>query len=558
MKSAFSFLTIVLTSILFFISVAESTAQEPLTAAEWQEDLRFLQKTIHKDFPFLFKKVTAKKFDAEVEKFYSAIPSMEAHEIKVGLTRMVSLFEYGHTQIPFSTIAADAVLPINLYHFEDGVYIEGIQKGNEKALGAKVIKVANMPVVEALKTIRPVVPAENDSYFKGYGLRFLTVPAVLHAQGVISELTNTISLTLEKDGKLFEHSFTAVPLSEISKGYGFTIPNDNWVSAREQGDTPLYLKHLNEKLYFFEYLEGSKTMYVRQSSVFSDEKESLKDFYKRLFEFIDTNAVEKLVYDVRLNGGGNNYNNKQFIKGIMARPKINQRGKFFFIIGRNTFSACQNLTNEIQNYTEAILVGEPTAENENFYGDTRKVHLRNSNINAYISFAWWQDKSPWDGKEWTIPHLAKEMTFNDYVTNTDIVLDAAMDYTETSFIINPMEHLTQLFSAGKFEELKKVGFQIANDPAYKYHNFQEAFGEAGHRLVNSGDEQAAQGGLYILELVAEFYPESGGALYNLATAQEQTNQLGKAKESYKKLIALAPDSTLGKSAKNRLEDLSKQ
>jgi hypothetical protein len=558
MKFASQYLTIVFASLFFFLSTTENAAQEPLTVSEWQEDLRFLQKTIHKDFPFLFKKVTAKKFDAEVEKFYAAIPSMEPHEIKVGLTRMVSLFEYGHTQIPFSTIAAEAVLPLNLYHFEDGIYVEGVQTGNEKALGAKVIKVAHMPVAEALKAIRPVVPVENESYFKAYGLRFLTVPAILHAQGVTPELSNTINLTLEKDGKLFEHSFTAIPLSEVSRGYGFTIPNEKWVSARAPGETPLYLKHLNEKLYFFEYLEASKTMYVRQSSVFNDEKESLKDFYKRLFAFIDTNEVEKLVYDVRLNGGGNNYNNKQFIKGIMARPNINQRGKFFFIIGKNTFSACQNLTNEIQNYTEAILVGEPTAENENFYGDARKVHLPNSKIDAYISFAWWQDKSPWDGKEWTIPHLAKEMTFKDYITNNDVVLNAAMDYSETGFIMNPMEHLTQLFSEGKFEEVRKVGAQIANDPAYKYHNFQEAFGTAGYRLATSGDAQAVQGGLFILELVADFYPDSGGALYNLASAQEQANQLDKAKESYEKLIALAPNSTLGNSAKNRLKELNEQ
>lgn len=555
MKTLSIYFTIAVTSALSILTTTEVFAQNSISIAEWQEDLRFLQKTVHKEYPFLFKKVTAAAFDTEVEKFYSKIPLMEEHEIRVGLTRMVSLFEYGHSQVPFSTIAEDAVLPLNLYVFEDGIFVEGVQKGNEKALGAKVVKVGNMSIAEALIAIRPVVPAENDQYFKGYGLRFLTVPAVLHAQGVIPEYSNTIVLTLEKEGTIFEHSFTAIPLSEMSKQYGFTVPNEKWVSVREQQETPLFLKHLKDKLYFFEVVEGTKTLYVRQSSVFSDEKESLQDFYKRLFKFIDTNDIDKLVYDVRLNGGGNNYNNKPLIKGIMARPNINKRGSLFYIIGRNTYSACQNLTNEIENYTEAILVGEPTSENENFYGDSRKVTLPNSNINAYLSYAWWQDKSQWDGRKWTPPHIGKAMTFDEYVTNTDAVLDIALNYTESGFIMNPLEHFTQLFIEGKYEQIRTDGAKVANSPAYKYYDFQEEFGKAGYRLLTSG---SPEGGLFILQLVADFYPESAGAMFNLAAAQEQLKQVDNAKVSYTKVMDLDPDGMTGLSAKAKLKKLSKQ
>ena len=44
------------------------TSPGNLTAADWQADLRFLQQTVHKDYSFLFKKVTTTAFDAEVEK----------------------------------------------------------------------------------------------------------------------------------------------------------------------------------------------------------------------------------------------------------------------------------------------------------------------------------------------------------------------------------------------------------------------------------------------------------------------------------------------------------
>lgn len=546
------------TRLLFFIFtcllwVTPVVPQVTISAEKYQEDLRFLQNKIHKDYPFLFKKITQEQWDKEVAKFYKQIPDLEPHAIKVGLARMVSLFEYGHTQITFGTVADDQVLPINLYQFSDGVYIEGGDVFYKNAIGAKVLEIEGISIDAALKMIRPVVPVENDQYFKAYGMRFATLPTVLHAQGVSSKLKNEIEFTLEKNGKIFKQTIESQPLKNRSIEYCLTKPNEQWVSARDQSKTPLYLKDLNEKLYFFEYLKDSKTLYVRQSSVFNDEKESLADFYNRLFEFIDANEVVKLIYDCRLNGGGNNYNNKPLIKGLMARPEINKQGSFFYIIGRNTFSACQNLTNEIENYTEAIIVGEPTSENKNFYGDAKRVTLPNSKINAYISYAWWQDMPQWENQDWTVPHIAVDMSFEQYITNQDPVLQAALSYTNTGFILNPLEHLTNLFVTGKYDEVKRVSKEIASNPEYKYYDFEKEFSKAGNRLYDIGNEQ---GGLFVLGLVAETFPKSSGAWYSLGYAQERSKLVEEAKKSYQIIIDLNSNSSLVKAAHNRLKMLN--
>ena len=217
-KSAITSITLI---ICLVFTITTSFAQETLTAKQWQEDLKYLQTTVHTDYPFLFKKVTAEHFDAEVEKLYQEIPSLEPHELPVAFARIVSLFEYGHTQITFSTVAKGGVLPVNLYHFNDGIYIEGTQKAYNTVLGAKVLKVGDIPIEKALQLIRPVVPVENDSYFKAYGLRFLTVPAVLHAQKVIPKLSKEVTLTLEKKGKIFTHTFPTIALKDLSKGSEF-------------------------------------------------------------------------------------------------------------------------------------------------------------------------------------------------------------------------------------------------------------------------------------------------------------------------------------------------
>jgi len=550
-KRALTSITLI---VCLFFTISISLAQEILTTTQWQEDLTYLQTTVHTDYPFLFKKVNADHFDTEVKKLYQEIPSLEPHELPVAFARIVSLFEYGHTQITFGTLAKGGVLPVNLYHFNDGIYIEGTQKGHKKVLGAKVLKVGGVSIEKALQLIRPVVPVENESYFKAYGLRFLTVPAVLHAQKVIPKLSSEVALTLEKDGKTFTYDFPTIPLKELSRGANFTIPTKNWLTIRDTTTTPLYLKYLHEKYYYFEYLPASKTVYVRQSSVFNHDSETLKDFYTRLFAFIDSNIVDKLVYDVRLNGGGNNYNNLGLIKGLMARPKINKKGHFFYIIGRDTFSACQNLTNEIERYTEAIIVGEPTAENINFYGDARRVTLPNSRLNVYLSFAWWQDVPQWENKDATIPHLAVDMSVEEYKANQDPVLEVAMNYTDDGFILNPMQHLTELFVAGDFAGVKKDATTISKDPRYKYYKFEKEFTDAGMRIIGQGDKEA---GLFILDLVAELNPTSASALYNLANLQVELKQTEKARIIFKKIIALDANSSLGKIAKRRIKELDK-
>jgi len=543
---------LVCTLLFSFVSLGQSK----LTAKQWQQDLRFLQTTIHNDYSFLFKKVMAKDFDAAIEKLYKDIPVLEAHEIPIAFSRIVSLFQYGHTQIRFNTLAKNGVLPINLYLFNDGVYIEGVQKEYKEILGAKLLKIGDTPIDKAIELVRPVVPVENDSYFNAYGLRFLKITDVLHAQKIIEKVTGKISLTLEKNGKIITYSLPTIALKDAVGNVNFTSTATNyWLSARSSAKTPLYLKYIDEKLYYFEYLEASKTVYVRQSSVFNDKNETLKDFYKRLFSFIDSTNVEKLIYDVRLNGGGNNYNNLPLIKGIMARPQLNKKGSFFYIIGRNTFSAAQNLTNEIGKYTEAIILGEPTAENVNFYGDANQVTLPNSKINTYISHAWWQDRAAWENRDATLPHIAVDMSFEEYSNNQDPVLEKAINYKENGFILDPMEHLTALFIAGDFETLKADGAKFVKNPAYKYYDFEKEFTNPAQRLLSGGRLEM---GLLLFEFVTELFPDSSSAIFNLANAQEVSKQFDKAKASFKKVIAAETNSTLGKSATRRLKQLNEQ
>lgn len=530
-----------------------SFAQNELTASDWQADLKFLQDKVHTDYPFLFKKTTKADFDAAVKKLHAGIPSMEDHEIVMGFARIVSSFEYGHTRLGFQNLPVKLHrVPLNLYAYNDGIYIQGVHKDHASLAGAKLLKVEGMPVEDALAAVRPVVPVENDQYFKAFGLNYVCYPEVLHAQGVTKALKPDVTMTFQKDGKTFDKTLTAIEGLRPPFKYSLIEDGDEWVDARDDGETPLYLKNL-DKIYFYEYLPDNKTVYVRHSQIQDDPSEDIPTFYNRVFDFIENNDVERLIIDVRLNGGGNNYKNKPIITGIIE-SKVNEQGKLFVILGRRTFSACQNLVNEMSNYTNAIFVGEPTSENINFYGDNQEVVLPNSKMSAFLSFAWWQDKPQWENDDWLAPHAAVDMSFDDYKSNRDPVLDMALNFKGEEFVSNPMLYFTDLFTQGKIEQLKTDAARMVKDPMYKFFDFEGQFNNAGYRLLGGNQVQEA---IFVFQLIAQLYPDSANAWDSLAEGYMTAGDKDKAREYYNKAISLDPNGSVGDNARSMLKRLEK-
>ncbi|MEO0527434.1 MAG: tetratricopeptide repeat protein [Bacteroidota bacterium] len=544
--------------ILHVLVFLQLPAQKTLNSAQWQEDLRFLQSTVHKDYSFLFVKTTPEIFDAAIETLYTNIPDMEEHEIIVGMSRIIALFEYGHTDISFNQKPFEFHnFPFNLYEFNDGIYLQGVHKDYERALGAEVLKINEVPILDARNAVYPAVNSENEQYFKAFGINYLRIPEVLHAQGITDKLENSVTLTLSKDGTTFTQTFKSLPKGEkVPTKYSHVFNDENWLEARDQTSSPLYLKHL-DKIYFFEYLAEEKAVYVRHSQIQDDREEDTQTFYTRVFDFIENNDVEKLILDLRLNGGGNNYKNKPVITGIIETKKINKVGSLFVIIGRRTFSACQNLVNELDNYTNVTFVGEPTAENLNFYGDTRPVALPNSKIPVYLSFAWWQDKPVWENADWTTPNIPIDMSFEEYRSNQDPVLEAALAFAGTDFKPDPMQYIVEMYSAGKMQELAIELSRMVQDPRYDFFDFETELSKSGSQLLNSGREEYVAGGLQIFSFVTQLFPNSPSAWKNLGESYLKTGDKSKAAEFLEKAIALDPDGEVGKQANEILKESKK-
>ena len=540
---------------IHLIAVLISASSYCQTSAEWQSDLRQLQQIVHTKYSNLFYNISDANWDKAVDVFYNEIPGLKNDGVLAGFIKLVALFHIGHTQINSFGLHHGASslqlnrLPYQLYWFNDGVYILSAAKKYEQAVGGKAIKIGKLKTEDALAAIRPLVSFENEQGFKSNSMFFLATPEFLKTQG-ISETSSEVSITYLKDGK---EETVLVNAEAGINGFSMTGLETaaGWaVAKRTTSNIPLWQKE-PASFRFMEFLPERKTLYVRHSVNLNDGDKTIAAFFTNMAGFIEKNDVQKLVLDIRTNGGGNNQLNKPMITSIIRSVKINQKGKFFCIIGRRTFSAAQNLVNELEKYTEVTFIGEPTSENVNFYGDTRTETLNNSKLQANLSWLWWQNLDPRDRRKATSPELAVDMSFDDYYNNEDPVIKAVFNYeNEKPFI----QILTDKITAGDKTSAFNFAVEYKNDPRRRYvsDRLEAEINREGYNKIQSKHIDIANA---LFEINTKVFPESANAYDSYAECLMAMGKKEEALKNYQIAIDKDKDGVTAENAKKMIEKI---
>ncbi|MGI8640477.1 MAG: tetratricopeptide repeat protein [Pyrinomonadaceae bacterium] len=509
-------------------------------AEKWREDLHYMAQEMPKRHKNLFHTMTRQQFDTAVKKLDERIPSLSRHQIIVEMARIVAMVGDGHTGIRnflYDSKVYFRYYPIALYLFKDGLFVYAADPQYAKAVGGRIVKIGDASAEEAINAVKDLVFRDNEMTVKERIPLLLTTPEVLHAVGLINDMEKA-RFVMERQGKQETIELKPVNAQRPSNdnwafGQRFAkLPN--WVDARDiSSPTPLWLKS-PENYFWFEYLEDSRTMYVQYNEVANKTDESVADFSKRLFAFVDTHPVDRFVLDLRWNTGGNNYLNKPLLLGIIKSNKIDQRGKLFTIIGRRTFSAAQNLVNDLENYTNTLFVGEPTAGSPNFYGDATSIVLPNSEITVRVSTLWWQDLDSRDTRKWTGPHIAVKLSSKDYFTNNDPAIKTILGYVPKKEL---SEMLMEMLSKNDVASAIKLYRAFKSDSVNLYVNTESSINSLGYRLIGMNRLNQA---IEIFKLNVESYPQSANVYDSLAEAYMKNGNKELAIKSYEKSLELNP------------------
>jgi hypothetical protein len=227
-----------------------------------------------------------------------------------------------------------------------------------------VIKIQDTAIARAHELLLSLTPSDETQLLRDSRvLDFLAKGIFLHGIGIIPE-RNTARYTLvDNNGREFTIDLQAVAAADNSKL--------NWTFAFKE--RPLFRQRPEEN-FWYTYLHDSHTVYCSFRGYKDLGKQS-----KGLFNLVNQEHPDKLIIDMRLNGGGDYEKGlKYLVHPIHHLSNINRKAHLFVLVGPTTFSAAMSNAAHFRYQTNAILVGQQIGEKPNSYQEAREMKLPNS------------------------------------------------------------------------------------------------------------------------------------------------------------------------------------
>jgi hypothetical protein len=137
---------------------AQNSETLDLSAQQWREDLQFLARELPKRHANAFHSTSKAQFEAAVADLDSRLDRLNADQIWTAMLRITSLIGDAHTYLRFPADSAD--LPLVISKFGDEYRVARVAPGLERALGARVLKIADTPVAAAREILAPLAPID--------------------------------------------------------------------------------------------------------------------------------------------------------------------------------------------------------------------------------------------------------------------------------------------------------------------------------------------------------------------------------------------------------------
>ena len=514
-------------------SLFAQTPGRHLTDAQWRDDMQAMRQAMVANHKNLYHTVTPQKLDQAFAALDHDLPTLSDAQITVRLVAIAALVNDGHSGIGITFRPGLTHVGLWMVSYPDGIYVEQAAPENKYLLGARLERIGNVPIDEALTRLHTIFSCEpgNCSHQQTWPLSmFLADPLVLNGLG-LSSSPDEATYTLSQHG----HTST-VTLKPIVNGRDLHPFVKGWPDAiTARGEQPLP-NPWSENIAFAD-VPSAHALYLQFNSVYPPPGQTMDQFATGLEQFIATHNDDRLVIDLRHNGGGDNTNLRPLLIAI-ARSRFNHRGHLFVLIGPTTFSAAQNFTNRLGNITEAIFVGQPTGSNPNMYGDPKGFELPNSHLDVRMASVWWQDEDPSDTRTATFPEIGiPPDTFADALAGKD----AALHYALYAPVPPRLEDLIAAAAEHGHDQALAALDAYTADPLHRFaQSYEDRLNNLASRLAQTGKTQAA---VTVVQINADTHPTSWQTFDYLGEGYQLLHDNTHAIAAYRRSLELNPSNT---------------
>jgi hypothetical protein len=401
------FLVVACILVALWVALRQTPENLHVSSWQWREDLQFLARELPKRHANAFHFTPRERFERAVADLDMQLEKADADTAWVGLQRVTGLIGDAHTYLQTPQDSAD--FPIDISRFGEDYRIVSVDPGLQNALGARVVKVGDVPVASAAQLCRELFsrdenPLSSDSFVSNA----LATGATLHGLGITHDRNRAVYTLVDDKGREFT--------LDVHSPAGDAAP------VKPFKEPPLYMQN-PEQPFACKYLDEARTLYCNVRTM-----RNLKGPVDGMLRLIHEQRPERLVIDLRQNRGGDyTVGEKYLIHPIQDLPSINKKGHLFVLIGADTFSAAMNNAAQFRTQTAALLVGQEIGEKPNSYQEPRSMTLPNSHLTVRYSTRFYRFAQ--EGDNAIRPDREIVPTWADYNAGLDPVLAWVLKYS---------------------------------------------------------------------------------------------------------------------------------
>jgi len=371
-------ITYLILSLLIYFSVScnnKPAEKTPMTPDKWKSDLDYLVKTLKARHINPYHTASKSDIYNRVDSLKKRIGTLSEHQITVEFSKIVRALDDSHTGIWTSNPSYYQSYALGFFSFDDdGFRVLRTSKENASLLGTKLIRIDNMPISEVIQRIEPMIQCA-DNYYSiqarladelRYGVR-------LHALGITKNQNTATFEFLLPDSSVQKVNLQTVASHE----YEPTLTES--LELKDVKKTFTFQKaSLGTEKLWFQTTDNLKIGYIYFAGYLNNLQ--MRRFAIAVSRELIKHNTQKLIIDVRYNGGGNFFNGLQLAKLLTINDNLDFENGIYVLTSRYTYSAGMSNTAHFKELLNAKLVGEPTGANPNDYQDADGFSLPHSQM----------------------------------------------------------------------------------------------------------------------------------------------------------------------------------
>ena len=370
----------------------------------WRDDVEYFAKELPKRHKNLFLSFPKENFEREISRLKSDLPQLSDKEVVFRLQQISAKAGDLHTYV---IRRIGAVFPIVVGQFGEDFFVTAVaQKELQYLLGTKLISIDDVNFVEVSQTALTLISAENKFALKALLPRVITDAEAIHFLG-ITLMEGTAKFTFEKKGELITWNARAET----------NIPKTAWHFAYDK--PPLSMSR-PEEFYWQHVIPEARALYINYSRCEERKDLPFSQFVNDIAVILDQQPVDRVIIDLRTNSGGNEAIIRPLIQALKQR-----KVSIFVLIGRRTFSSAFGNALSIKTQLKGVLLGEPTGQKPNAFGEVEFFTLKNSQLKIQYSTKWWARLKS-DDTDALYPDISIEVGIEQYKNGEDTVLETAL------------------------------------------------------------------------------------------------------------------------------------